>query len=106
MKSANMVVGFRRHAVYENEIDADSKKCIESKGKELTIKTIEVKGCCAPGVQEIVAIPGKPKTLNHYTEYIVDNLSIYVQKHIRGKEKLTLKLSGFSFLKSISAKLH
>jgi hypothetical protein len=87
------------------EFDAESKKWIESKGKQLTVKTIEVKGCCAPGVQEFVAVPGKPKTLNRYNELIVDNLSIYVQKNIRGKEKLTLKLSGFSFLKSISVKL-
>lgn len=87
------------------ELDAKSKKWIESKGKQLTVKTIEVKACCAPGVQELVAVPGKPKTLNRYNEFIVDNLSIYVQKNIRGKEKLTLKLSGFSFLKSISVKL-
>jgi hypothetical protein len=87
------------------ELDAESKKWIESKGKQLTVKTIEVKACCAPGVQELVAVPGKPKTLNRYNEFIVDNLSIYVQKNLRGKEKLTLKLSGFSFLKSISVKL-
>jgi hypothetical protein len=87
------------------ELDAESKKWIESKGKQLTVKTIEVKACCAPGVQELVAVPGKPKNLNRYNEFIVDNLSIYVQKNIRGKEKLTLKLSGFSFLKSISVKL-
>ncbi|MBU8879647.1 Fe-S oxidoreductase [Bacillus sp. FJAT-29790] len=88
------------------EIDGESKKWIESKGKQLTVKTIEVKGCCAPGVQEIVAVPGKPKSLNHYNEFIVDNLSIYIQKQIRGKEKLTLKLSGIGFFKTISAKLY
>ncbi|WP_066071336.1 CC/Se motif family (seleno)protein [Neobacillus soli] len=87
------------------EIDAGSKEWIESKGNQLTVKTLEVKACCAPGVQELVAVPGKPKTLNNYHEILIDNLSIYVQKNIRSKEKLILKLSGFSFLKSISAKL-
>jgi len=87
------------------EIDADSKKWIESKGKHLTVKTIAVSSCCAPSVQEIVALPAKPKILNQYHEFIVDNLLIYVQKNIGKKEKLTLKLSGFSILKTMSAKL-
>ena len=87
------------------ELDDAAKKWIESKGEQLTVKTIEVKACCAAGVQELLAVPGKPKDLERCYEYKVENLSIYVQKHIRGKEKLALKLSGFSFLKSISAKL-
>lgn len=87
------------------ELDAAAKKWIESKGELLTVRTIEVKACCAPGVQELLAVPGKPKDLERYQEFKVENLSIYVQKQIRAKEKLTLKLSGFSFLKSISAKL-
>lgn len=87
------------------EIDEKSKEWIEAKGNQLTVKNLEVKACCAPGVQDLVAVPGKPKSLSHYHEYALDNLSIYVQKTITGKEKLTLTLSGFSFLKSISAKL-
>jgi hypothetical protein len=87
------------------EIDAKSKEWIAAKGNQLTVKTLEVKACCAPGVQELVAVPGKPKPISHYREYVIDNLSIYVQKTIREKEKLTLTLSGFSFLKSITAKL-
>ena len=87
------------------ELDTESKQWIKSKGNQLTVKTLEVKACCAPGVQELVAVPGKPKTLNQFNEVIVDNISIYVQKSIRGKEKITLKLSGFSFLKYIYAKL-
>lgn len=87
------------------EIDTESKKWIESKGSQLTVKILETKTCCAPGVQEVVAVPGKPKTTNHFTELKVDNLSIYVQKIICNKEKLTLKLTGISFLKSLSAKL-
>ena len=87
------------------ELDDEAKKWIESKGELLTVKTIEVKACCAPGVQELLAVPGKPKDLERYHEFKVDNLYIYVQKQIRAKQKLILKLSGFSFLKSISAKL-
>ncbi len=86
-------------------MDAGAKEWIESKGNQLTVKTLEVNACCAPGVQELVAVPGKPKTLTNYHEIVSDNLFIYVQRNIRGKEKLLLKLSGFSFLKSISAKL-
>lgn len=87
------------------EMDAESKKWIELKGKHLTVKTISVNSCCAPSVQEIIAVPTKPKPLNQYNEFIVDNLSIYVQKNIAKTKKLTLKLSGFSILKTISAKL-
>lgn len=87
------------------EIDTESKKWLEAKGNQLTIKNLDIKACCAPSVQEIVAIPGIPKPIHQYTEYKVDNLSIYMQKSLGKKEKLTLKLSGFSFLKSISAKL-
>ncbi|WP_066320146.1 CC/Se motif family (seleno)protein [Bacillus sp. FJAT-29814] len=87
------------------DIDGKLKEWIEAKGNQLTVKTLEVKACCVPGVQELVAVPGKPKSLNHYQEYVIDNLSIYVQNTISCKEKLTLSLSGFSFLKSISAKL-
>jgi hypothetical protein len=87
------------------ELDTESKQWMMSKGSQLTVKTFEVKACCAPGIQELVAVPGKPKTLNQFNEVIIDNISIYVQKSIRGKEKLILKLSGFGFFKSISAKL-
>ncbi|MBY0121815.1 CC/Se motif family (seleno)protein [Bacillus sp. S/N-304-OC-R1] len=88
------------------EVDEESKKWIESKGNQLTVKTLDVKGCCAPGVQEIVAVPGKPKTLNYFHEVSVDNLTIYVQRDIKFKEKLVLKLSGFSLLKTMSVKLY
>ena len=87
------------------EIDNESKKWIKAKGNQLTVKILETKTCCAPGVQEVVAVPGKPKTTDQFTELKVDYLSIYVHKIICNKEKLTLKLSGISFLKSLSAKL-
>jgi hypothetical protein len=86
------------------EIEDQAKKWIESKGKHLTVKTVQVKGCCTVGVQELVAIPGKPKTLDRYNECKVDNLSIYIQKNIKIKDKITLKLSGIGFFKSIAVK--
>lgn len=82
----------------------DAKQWIGTKGKEVTIKTIEVNGCCAPGVQELFAHFGKPKDLQNYEEYKEDNISIFVQKHL-SKQKLTVQLSGFSIFKTISAKL-
>ncbi|MDQ0219986.1 Fe-S oxidoreductase [Peribacillus cavernae] len=86
------------------ELEDKAKKWIESKGKPLTVKTLEVKGCCAVGLQELLAVPGKPKALNRFNEFKVDSISIYVEKNINVKENITLKLSGFGFLKSISAK--
>lgn len=87
------------------DMDDKSKEWLESKGNVLTVKVIDVKACCAPGVQEVVAIPGKPKPQEGYHEFKIDHLSIYVQKMICQRNQLTLKLSGFSFLKSISAKV-
>ncbi|MDQ0218045.1 hypothetical protein [Peribacillus cavernae] len=34
------------------ELDDHAKKWIESKGKQLTVKTIQVKGCCAVDLHE------------------------------------------------------
>lgn len=87
------------------EMEVDARKWIESKGSQLTVKTMDVNVCCAPGVQEVVAVPGKPKTLNHYDGIKVDTISIYLHKSIGKKEKLILTLSGFSLLTSISAKI-
>jgi hypothetical protein len=87
------------------EMDVDARKWIEAKGSQLTVKTMNVNVCCAPGVQEVVAVPGKPKTLNHYDEVKIDTFSIYLHKSIGKKEKLILKLSGFPLLKSISAQI-
>jgi hypothetical protein len=87
------------------EMNSESKKWIEAKGRQLTVKILETRGCCAPGVSEIIAVPAKPKISHHYKEFKVENLSIYVQKMLCNKEKLTLELSGISFLKSISASL-
>lgn len=86
------------------ELDDKAKKWIESTGKPVTVKTVEVKGCCAVGVQELLAVPGKPKALDRYNEFKVDNLLIYVQKNIEAKDKIILKLSGFGFFKALTAK--
>lgn len=87
------------------EIDEASKQWIESKGNQLTVKMLEVDACCAPSVQELVAIPGEPKTFEQYKMLKIGNLTIYVQNYLSNKEKLTLKLSGVSFFKSMSAKI-
>jgi hypothetical protein len=86
-------------------MDKESKRWIEAKGRELTVKILEAKACCAPGVQEVIAVPGKPKKTEYFNQVNYEDLSIYVQKPLSGKEKLTLKLSGFSILKSLSAKI-
>lgn len=86
------------------EIEEQAKKWIEAKGNTLTVKTLEVNSCCSVGIQEMVAVPGKPKTFERFREVKIDNLTIYVQKNIHVKDKLLLELSGFGFLKSISVK--
>ncbi|WP_191567660.1 CC/Se motif family (seleno)protein [Metabacillus idriensis] len=83
------------------ELDGKAKKWIESKGKPITVKTIQVKGCCTVGSQELHTIPGKPKDLDRFNEYNVD---IYIQKNIKVKVKLVIKLSGLGFFKFITAK--
>ena len=45
------------------EMDDRAKSWIESKGKHLTVNSVEVKGCCAVGIQDLLAIPKKPKDL-------------------------------------------
>ena len=87
------------------EIDEDAKKWIQSKGGQLIVKIVEVNACCAPGVQELLTLVGKPKDIANYHEFKVDGLLIYVQRHITMKEKLILKLSGFGFFKAISVKI-
>ncbi|MBA9027026.1 MULTISPECIES: CC/Se motif family (seleno)protein [Bacillaceae] len=84
------------------EIEEQAKKWIEAKGNTITVKNLVVNGCCSVGIQEIVAVPGKPKYLEQYREMRMDHLSVYVQNNITVQNKLLLKLSGISFLKSIS----
>lgn len=86
------------------EIDNESKKWIQAKGNQLTVKSLVVNGCCAPDIEGLVAIPGKPDKLDAFKEFQIDDQTIYVQRVITAKEKLILKMTGFSFLKSISAK--
>lgn len=87
------------------EFDQTAKQWIQGKGGQLTVKTLNVRACCAPGVQEVVAVPGKPGQLEPYNELKVNGISLYMEKNLCAKEKLVLKLSGVGFLKSISAKL-
>ncbi|HZG72724.1 MAG TPA: CC/Se motif family (seleno)protein [Chondromyces sp.] len=85
-------------------LDDKSKKWIESKGSHLTIKNLGARPCCVPVIEEVTTEPRKPKHVEHYHLFNVDNLSIYVHKNVWKKEKLILKLSGFGIFKSISAK--
>ena len=87
------------------DLDQEAKKWIQSKGSQLTVKILDVKLCCSPGVQEVVAVPGKPQMMQQYHEMQVDDLTIYVQRLLCGDKKLTLKMSGALFLKSIAAKM-
>lgn len=87
------------------EMDVESKKWIASKGNQVTIKILDVKACCAPGVQELIALPGKPKALDQFHQITSDQTEFYIHKSIGRKEKLIIALSGLSFLKSLSVKL-
>lgn len=86
------------------EINDDVKKWMRSKGSQITVKVLEVKGCCAPNVQDLVVLPVKPKDIQHYQEITVDDLSIYVHKPIAMSEKLTFQLKGFGIFKMVSVK--
>lgn len=88
------------------ELKEDVKNWLQSKGNQVTVKTIEVNSCCAPGVQELFTHQGKPKNLQNYEEFKNEDLSIFVQKHLTSKQKLSLKLSGISIFKTISAKVY
>lgn len=86
------------------ELDANAKKWIQSKGKPVSVKMIQVNACCAPPVQELMTHLGKPKDLHNYEEFNIDNLAIFVEKHLLRNEKLIMKLSGVGIFKMISAK--
>lgn len=63
------------------DIDAEAKTWIELKGRELTVKTLNVNVCCAPNMKEIVAIPGKPKTFDQYNQ-IKETVLSYTYKSL------------------------
>ncbi|MCG7344201.1 Fe-S oxidoreductase [Sporosarcina sp. ACRSL] len=86
------------------ELDANAKSWLQSKGEQVSIKTIQVNACCAPPIQDLMTRLGKQKDLHNYVEIKVDNLSIYVEKHLSLNEKITLKLTGFGIFKTITAK--
>ena len=88
------------------ELNEEVKNWLRSKGNQVTVKTIEINSCCAPGVQELFAHQGKPKDLQNYEEFKEEDLSIFIQKSLTSKQKISLKLSGISIFKTISAKLH
>ncbi len=86
------------------ELDAIAKEWLQSKGKPVSVKTVQVNACCAPPIQDFITHLGKPKDLHNYKEIKVDNLSIFVEKHLSSNEKMTLKLTGMGIFKTITAK--
>ena len=87
------------------ELDKNAKKWMQTKGKPVSVKSIHVNACCAPPVQELMTHLGKPKDVHNYQEIKIDNLLIYVEKHLAHSGKMTLKLTGIGIFKMISAKL-
>ena len=79
------------------EIDNESKKWIKAKGNQLTVKILETKTCCAPGVQEVVAVPGKPKTTDQFTELkVIIYPSMYIKLSVTRKNShLNYRVSAF-----------
>ena len=87
------------------ELDANTKRWIQSKGKPVSVKMIQVNACCAPPVQELMTHLGKPKDLHNYKEFKIDNSAIFVEKHLLRNEKMILKLTGIGIFKTITVKL-
>lgn len=86
------------------QIDENTKNYIQSKGKPILVKTLQVSSCCAPPIQELMTYFSKPKDVHNYKELKLDNISIYIEKHLSLNEKMTLKLSGIGIFKTITAK--
>ena len=87
------------------QLDANTKRWIQSKGKPVTVKVNQIRSCCAPAIQDLMTQLGKPKDLHNYTEVEIDDLTIFVDKHIFLNEKITLKLMGIGIFKTVTAKL-
>ena len=87
------------------QLDENTKRWIQSKGKPVSVKTIQVNSCCAPPIQDLMTYLGKPKDLHNYTEVEIDDLLIFVDKHLFLNDKITLKLMGIGIFKTVTAKL-
>lgn len=87
------------------QLDENTKKWIHSKGKPVSIKTLHNFSCCAPPIQELLTNFGKPKDLHNYKEIEVDNISIFIERHLLLNEKITLKLTGIGIFKTLTASL-
>ena len=87
------------------QLDANTKRWIRSKGKPVSVKTMQINSCCAPPIQDLMTYLGKPKDLHNYTVVEIDDLSIFVDKHLFPNGKITLKLIGIGIFKTVTAKL-
>lgn len=87
------------------QFNEDVRNWIQSKGNQITVKTIEVNSCCAPGVQELFAYAGKPKDLHNFEEFKNGDITIFIQRSLTSNQTLSLSLTGIRFLRTISAKV-
>ncbi|MER1998886.1 MAG: CC/Se motif family (seleno)protein [Lysinibacillus sp.] len=86
-------------------IDEQTKSWLQDKGKPVAVKTLRVTACCAPPIQELTTYFSKPKDIHNYEELHIDNCFIYIEKPLMLDGKITLKLTGISIFKTISATL-
>ena len=87
------------------QLDENTKSWIQSKDKPVTVKVNQIHSCCAPAIQDLMTYLGKPKDLHNYTEVEIDDLLIFVDKHLFLNDKITLKLMGIGIFKTVTAKL-
>ena len=87
------------------QLDANTKSWIQSKGKPVTVKVNQIRPCCVPAIQDLMTHLGKPKDLHNYKEVEIDDLLIFVDKHLFLNDKITLKLMGIGIFKTVTAKL-
>ena len=87
------------------QLDENTKRWIQSKGKPVTVKVNQIRPCCVPAIQDLMTNLGKPKDLHNYTEVEIDDLLIFVDKHLFLNDKITLKLMGIGIFKTVTAKL-
>jgi len=83
-------------------VDKTTIEYIKQKGKIINIDLYSAKSCWIKILEPNVNF-GKPKLLQKFNEYKIDDITIYVNKYIEPKEEsLTIKLSKFLGIKNLS----
>ena len=85
------------------QLDEKTKSYIQSKGKPISVKLLQINSCCAPSIEEVTIHFGKPKDVYNYIELKMDDLSIFVEKQISHNKEMTLKLFGLGVFKTVIA---